>query len=113
MLLKDYLVDVLLADQRPCRKSRPQCPERKRLDRLSGRPLHKTTIWVELVQSAFDKPMVGWCLLNTLFQPALCCAAGAQVLYVPETGRSCKHIHQAEMRRTCIAKLPCQPARKI
>ena len=97
MFMKKRAVDVLFADQQSCRKGGPDCPKRKRLDRPPGGPLHKPAGQIELVQGAFDKPMVGWRMLNTLFQPALCCAAGAQVLYVLETRRSCEHIHQRKV----------------
>ena len=60
VFVQKHLVDVLLADQHACRKGGPDCPERKRLDRLSGRPSQKATRRIKLVQSAFHKPMIGW-----------------------------------------------------
>ena len=97
MFLQEYLVDVLLLDQHACRKGGPDCPERQRLNRLSGRPAQKATRRIKLVQGAFHKPMVGWCWRNAVCQPAFGGTAGAQVLDVLETRRSGKHIHQREV----------------
>jgi len=41
--------------------------------------------------------MIWWCRRNAVCQPAFCGTAGAQVLDVPETRRSGKHIHQREV----------------
>ena len=112
MFIREVIVHFPFIEQLVRRQGRPKCPEGQGLDRTPGWPLTQPSEFVELMQGPLDRARINDAVVCLVAQPSRRRRGGAHVLHVLEACRASDHVHQRQMGRACIAKLPRERARE-
>ena len=112
MFVRETIVHLPFIEWPVRRQGCPKRPEGQGLDRTPGWPLAQSSGLVELLQGPLDGARINDDIVFLAVQPSCRRGGRAHVLHVLKACRACDHVHQRQMGRACISKLPGERTRE-